>query len=264
MEEGGIKILTSMPRTTQRRRTKAQVADPTHMPTPEAPAVHQSQQRQSRVRKVTLRMPQPKPSGVDSHRATPDSHRATPDSRRATPDSHRATPVLPLPPLPPPPPHGPFRHLPPPSQQPHAPHLAAGHPVPAGSQHNVHGPVIGIPPFQGQDLNALFYPPALPQVNFPHIPPYAASFLSQLLAMQQASNGNGLLPARHEAPPHTGRPAQGGAPEHVSVGEVNGVTQPDIATASSSVEARPGKTYPNKQISNGGKFHVPVRAETIC
>ena len=201
-----------------------QVADPTHISTPEASASQQPQQQRSRVRRVTLRMPQPDPSGVNSSSTAP------------------------VPPVPPPP-HGP-PHLPPPPPQ----HLQ----VP-GSQYDAHGPVMGVPPFHGQTFNTLFYPPLLPQLNFPHIPPYAAPFLSQLLAMQQAGTSNEHLPARLEAQPRAGRPALARA----VVGEVDEVARPETATASSSVEARSGRTYPNKEVSTGGKIHVPSR-RNVC
>ena len=80
--------------------------------------------------------------------------------------------------------------------------------------------------------------------------------------MQQASTSHDLLPARHEAQPHIGRPVQRGTPAHIGVGEVDGTAQPDVATVL-SVEARPGRTYPNKQISTGGKCHVPLRRNVL-
>ena len=228
-----------MPLTTRRRRTKAQVADPTHISsnsTPEAPASNQSQPRRSRVRKVTLRVPQPTPAGQDPQRTIPV--------------------------LPPPPPHSPLPLPPPPPQYP-SPHFATGHPALVSSQYNIHGPAVGVPSFP---YNTPFYPPgppAHPQLDFPHVPPYMASLLSHFLAMQQANTGDGLLPA-HQVQPHTGRPTQGGNLAHTSAGDINGVAQPDVAAASSSAETRPGRTYPNKQISPGGVFYVGTHRELLC
>ena len=228
-----------MPPTTCRRRTKAQVADRTHISTistPEAPASNQSQPQQSRVRKVTLRVPQPTPAGQDPQRTTPV--------------------------LPPPPPHSPLPLPPPPPQYP-SPHFATGHPAPVSSQYNIHGPAMGVPSFPH---GTPFYPPGpltYPQLEFPHIPPYAASFLSQFLAtMQQANTGDGLLPAR-QVRPHIGWPMPGGNLAHASAGDINGVAQLDVAAASSSAETRPGRTYPNKQISPGGVFHVGTHRELL-
>lgn len=50
-----------------------------------------------------------------------------------------------------------------------------------------------------------------------------------------------------------------GSLARADVGEADEVVHADIAAASSSVEAWPGKTYPNKQISTKGTFHVPLR-----
>jgi hypothetical protein len=244
-----IEILTYMPPTTRRRHASAHAADSTRTSTPEARAGHQPQS-QRRVRKVTLRLgiPQPNPSSLDPHGATP----------------------VPPPPLPPPPPplevHGPLQNPPPPPQHVHVPYSATGHPVLVGSQHDTHDPaMMNVPPAHAHPYMP-FYPPPFPQ--YPHIPPYGASigtahaatheymaprlsipFLSQLLAMQYTDMHS----------PAPGGPAREGAlAHHTDLGGANGIAHTDVAAASSA-EAQPERADLNKEVSVGGKFHVPLQ-----
>ncbi len=227
----------SMPRATRRRRTSVHATDSTHMPAPEARAGHQSQQRRSHVRKVTLRLPQINPSSLNPHSATPV--------------------LLPAPLEV----HGhPLQHSPPPPQHLHASHLATGYPVPVGSQHDVHVPAMNVPPSHTHPYMP-FYPPAFPQLQYPpsHIPPYGASigaahhqyapstpFLSQQPAMQYVNTADIPLPGR-EVQPRAGGSAREGALAHVDVRE-----------------ADEGRTYVNKLVSIGGKFYVLLRKEWSC
>ena len=250
-----------MPPTTRRRRNAKKSA-------PETGAGHQSQELQSRIRKVTLRVLQPKTSNPDPRSATPAS---VPPPLPLSPASvppllpspemheppHGATPVLP--PLLPPP------ETPPLQQHPHVPHLTAGHPASVGRQFNAHDLGMSIPPLHANPYMPFYPPPTHPQLQYPsHIPlhygtrtsaPFLQSqhdfhyptlpppFISQLLATQYP-NTNVSLPA-HEVQHRPGRPMREG-----SLTEVDAVA----TAASSSVDARPGKTYPNKYISTGGRL----------
>ena len=132
-----------------------------------------------------------------------------------------------------------------------APPLAAGHPALVGSQYNARDPAMNIPTSNVHPYMP-FYPPALPQLHYPPFPPYGAGaahhdaqyttlptpILSQLLATQYA-NTTGLSSPASEV-------------QSRAYGSVRGALA-HIDVASSSAEARPGKTYPNKEVSPGGK-----------
>ena len=183
-----------------------------------APEARAGHQPRNRIHKVTLHVSEPDPSSTDTHTATP-------------------VPAPPPAPAPPPP-------------------LAAGHPALVGSQYNARDPAMNVPPSNVHPYMP-FYPPALSQLHYPLFPPYGAGaahhdaqymglpppILSQLLATQYA-NATGLSSPASEVQPRAYGPVRG-ALAHVDV-------------ASSSAEARPGKTYPNKEVSPGGKTtYVP-------
>ena len=248
---GNVKIiLTDMPPTSRRRRPKLRAKDSTH-PSAEAGAGRQSQQRRSHIRKVTLRMPQPNPP---------------------SPEPRGVTPAL-QPPSPSPEVHSPLHESPPPPKQhPQVPHVATDHPaLVGGSQYNVRDQVMNLPPSHTHPYMP-FYPPAFPQLQYPHIPPHGAGtgvahlqpqhtqymtlptpYLSQLLAMQYANTTNISLPP-HEV--RISQHVQENTVPCLDVRETDGVDRTNAAT-SSSAEARSGKTYPNKEVSKGGKLSVP-------
>ena len=243
-----------MPPTTHRQHNAKKSA-------PETGAGHQSQELQSRICNVTLRVLQPKTSNPDPRSTTPASVPPPLPSPEMHEPPRGATPVLP-PLLPPPETH----ECPPPLQQhPHVPHLTAGHPASVGRQFNAHDLGMSIPPLHANPYMPFYPPPTHPQLQYPsHIPPHYGTctsapflqsqhdfhyptlpppFISQLLATQYP-NTNVSLPAC-EVQRRPGRPMREG-----SLAEVDAV-----ATATlSSMDARPGKTYPNKYVSTGGRL----------
>ncbi|KAH8988467.1 hypothetical protein EDB83DRAFT_2325649 [Lactarius deliciosus] len=226
------------------------------IPTPETPA---DSQPRSRVRKVTLRLSQP-----------------------STPETPAAIPTLP--PLPPPPPEG---HVPPqtppvpplpPLPPPHLPPMG-GPPSQFGGQYNPTGLAMNAPPTHAHPYGAMPYPPVYPPVpqhsqyapfqpwgyaQYPMGPPpvFAPSpFLEYPLATQRATAGDEDPPANRAR----GRVANGPM-DHARHGDTgaagsDGGAGTNHAAPSSTVGARPGRLYPNKEVSNGGERHVPLRRE---
>ncbi|KAI9429954.1 hypothetical protein H4582DRAFT_2218058 [Lactarius indigo] len=218
------------------------------MPTPpEAPAASQSRPR---VRKVTLRLSQP----------------SAPDTPAAMPG---------LLPLPPPPPEG---HVPP--QTPALPPLPPQHLPPVagpvfGGQHSSAGLAMNVPPTYAHPYGAIPYPPPYPPfqpwgyAQYPMAPPLGFApgpFPENPLATQRATTGDEDPPAHRER----GRVADGPTDQDVPTRGHPGGTGRDggagvnSAAPSSTMSARPGKTYPNKEVSYGvWRFQTEVLDDHI-
>ncbi|KAH9016711.1 hypothetical protein EDB84DRAFT_1443040 [Lactarius hengduanensis] len=184
------------------------------------------------------------------------------ESERAIDDQSRPPqsnpPHLPPPHLPPPhlpPPHLPPSHLPPP-----------GPPIPNDGQH---GLPVNVSPTYPHPYGVTFYPPAYPPV--PHNHPYGASMgtapgqpwgypqypaapplapvLAHPLATQHATTGEDSH-GRGAGPAVSGRE---------DVARTGGRMDTNDAASSSTVGARPGRSYPNREVSNGvWEFRVEV------
>ncbi|KAI9440579.1 hypothetical protein H4582DRAFT_2055924 [Lactarius indigo] len=188
-------------------------------PTPETSA---NSQQQSRVRKVTLRLPQP---------PVPETPAAIPTLPPLPPEGYFPPQTPPVPLLPP--------HLPP----------MGGPPSQFSGQYNPAGPAMNAPPTHAHPYGAMPYPPVYPPVpqhsqyapfqpwgytQYPMGPPPVFApgpFFEYLLATQRATAGD-------EDPPANRAQSDGGA-------GVNHAAPP------STVGARLGRLYPNKEVSNG-------------
>ncbi|KAH9038163.1 hypothetical protein EDB84DRAFT_1560452 [Lactarius hengduanensis] len=171
---------------------------------------------------------------------------------------HLQPPHLPPPHLPPP--HLPPSHLPPPHLPPPGP------PIPNDGQHGL--PVNASPTYP-HPYSVMFYPPAYPPV--PHNHPYGASMgtapgqpwgytqypaapplapvLAHPLATQHATTGE-------DSHGHGAGPAVSGRED---VARTGGCMDTNDAASSSTVGARPGRSYPNREVSNGvWEFRVEV------
>ncbi|KAI9429411.1 hypothetical protein H4582DRAFT_2089266 [Lactarius indigo] len=182
-------------------------------------------QPQSRVCKVTLRLSQP---------SAPES---PPPS---APDL--------LPPMSPPPLDVP--HLPP-----HLPPSVAGLPIPTDSQHMLAGLAANAPLTYAHSSGATFYPPAYPPV------PYHHSYGAGISAAPLPPWGYAQYPmAPPLAPFLTDRPE-----DEATLGRGNGGgVNANSAAPSSTAVTQLGKSYPNKEISDGvWEFRVEVIDDNI-
>ncbi|KAI9431270.1 hypothetical protein H4582DRAFT_2085253 [Lactarius indigo] len=222
-----------MPPTTRRQRKNARTED------------GRSKRPQSRVRKVTLRVSQP--SAPDTPAAIP----VPPPLPLPPPEVHRQPQTPPLPHLPPP-------HLPP----------TMGLPIPNDGQHTSVGPPTYAHPYSG-----MFYPPGYPPP--PHhpygasigaaplqpwgYPPYPtapppAPFLAHLVATHRTAAGDEDLLTR-EARGHVGHDIPRRWDKSGAGGDVNA----NVAALPSTVGARSGRSYPNKEVSSGvWQFQIEV------
>ncbi|KAH9011760.1 hypothetical protein EDB84DRAFT_1569547 [Lactarius hengduanensis] len=228
----------------------------------------QSRPPRSNVRRVILRVSEPSAPGP-----SPPTSPPLPEVQDMPPPlqpPHLPPPHLPPPHLPPPhlpPPHLPPSHLPPP-----------GPPIPNDGQHGLpisfdrshftDGPVNASPTYP-HPYGVTFYPPAYPPV--PHNHPYGASMgtapgqpwgypqypaapplapvLAHPLATQHATTGEDSH-GRGAGPAVSGRE---------DVARTGGRMDTNDAASSSTVGARPGRSYPNREVSNGvWEFRVEV------
>ena len=231
--------------------------------TPETPADGQPRQLRPRVRKVILRVSQP---------SAPDAPAATP----VLPPPEDHSPQTPLLPLPPPP------HLPP---------LGTGLPNPVDGQYSLASPSLAMnaPPTYAHPYGATFYPPPYPPT--PHYSPYGASisaapfppwgyaqypmaplpgpplghFLTHPLATQRATTSDEDSPA-YNVRGHTEGPMDQDIPPRGDTGPTgtHGNAGTNVAAPTLTTGTRSGRTYPNREVSNGGKRHVPLRWEVGC
>ncbi len=216
------------------------------------------------------------------------------DSQSRQPQSHMCRVTLhvsqpsapdPLPPTSPPPPE--VHHIPQtPPLPPHLPPTVAGLPIPNDGQHSLGGLPTNIPPTYAHPYGAVFYPPAYPPVPRHH--PYSAStgaaplqpwgytqypmapppapFLAHPSVSQHATTSGGDGTA-HEA---HGCIADGPVDQDTSghgdmgVSSTYGGVGMNGAALLSTAGAQPGRSYPNKEVSHGGKYYVPSRWEVIC
>ncbi|KAH9007421.1 hypothetical protein EDB84DRAFT_1572907 [Lactarius hengduanensis] len=197
---------------------------------------NQSRQPRSNVRRVILHVPQPSPPppGVQDMPQT-----------------------LPQPP-----------HLPPP---------VAGLPIPNDGQHAWAGLPTNAPTYP-HPYGMLFYPPAYPPVphHHPHgasmgaapgqpwgypqypVAPLSTPFLAHPLATQNVTTGEDI-PAQEAC----GRVADGSVVQNTpgceDMARTGGRRMGVNAAPSSAVDARPGRSYPNKEVSKGvWQFRVEV------
>ncbi|KAH9055842.1 hypothetical protein EDB83DRAFT_2521165 [Lactarius deliciosus] len=214
--------------------------------TPETPS---DSQPRPRARKVTLRMSRP------SAPETPAVIPTLPPLPPPPPEGHyppQTPPVPPLPPLPPP-------HLPP----------MGGPPSQFSGQYNPAGLAMNAPPTYAHPYGAMPYPPVYPPVpqhsqyapfqpwgyaQYPMGPPPVFApgpFLEHPLATQRATAGDEDPPA-HRA---RGRVANGPLDQarrgDPGAAGSDGGAGANHAAPSSTVGARPGRLYPNKEVSNG-------------
>jgi hypothetical protein len=209
-----------MPRKTRRKHASAHVTDPY----PTSPEGTRSQQQHANICKVILHVPvlQPKTSTPDVMDELPPS--ASPPS--SPPEMHRAPQH---PPLPPPPPL-------PPSHHPHVPSLVTGHPILISGRQGAAGQHNTSPPTTTHPYSVPLYP-------LTHIPLYGAGFG----AAQLQSWGYAQYPS---LPPLLSHPL----PTQHTTGHSNGPAVQSVSAAS----ARPGRTYPNKDVGLGGKRHMSL------
>ncbi|KAI9428500.1 hypothetical protein H4582DRAFT_2091912 [Lactarius indigo] len=221
-------------------------------------ARNSSKQPQSRVRKVTLRLPQPDSSPSPAPGSLPPM---SPPPPEVLPE----VPHLPLTP-----------HLPP-----HLPPSVAGLPVLNNSQHIFAGLPANAPPTYAHPYGPTFYPPAYPPVSYhhsygpgisaaPHQPwgyaqypmaPPPGPFLMDLPAPLDATTGEEGSPTARDTRGHV----VNGPDDRAALGRGNGGGVGTNGAASlSTAAARPGRSYPNKEISAGiWEFRVEVVDENI-
>ncbi|KAI9437438.1 hypothetical protein H4582DRAFT_2150264 [Lactarius indigo] len=216
---------------------------------PETPAASQSRPR---VHKVTLRLS--RPSAPDTPAAMPELPPLLPPP--PLPEGHVPPQTPALPPLPPP-------HLPP----------VAG-PV-FGGQHSSAGLAMNVPPTYAHPYGAMPYPPPYPPfqpwgyAQYPMAPPpgFAPGPFPEIsLATQHATTGEEDPPAHRER----GHVADGRTDQDVPRRGCPGGTGRDggvgvnSAAPSSTMGARPGRTYPNKEVSYGvWRFQTDVLDDHI-
>ncbi|KAH9067970.1 hypothetical protein EDB83DRAFT_2519059 [Lactarius deliciosus] len=196
------------------------------MPTP-PPEIPPASQLRPRVRKVILRLSQP-----------------------SAPDIPAAMPRLPLLPLPPPEGHVPPHTLAvpplPPLPAPNLPPVAG--PIFSGQYSSV-SPAMNIPPTHAHPYGAMPYPPPYPpfqpwgyaQYPMAPLPGFAPGpFLENPLAAQRTTTGDEDPPAHRERGHVADGPMDQDVPRRGRPGR-----------PLSTVGARPGRTYPNEEVSDG-------------
>ena len=240
--------------------------------TPETSADSQSRQPRPHVCKVILHVSQPSaletPAAMPVPPAPPEDHRPpqTPPLLLLPPPKDHCPPQTPL--LPPPPPS----HLLP---------SGAGLPIPINGQYSS---AMNTPPSYTHPYSVTFYPPTYPPAQ--HYSPYGASisaapfqpwgyaqypmappptlpsgpFLAHPLATQCATAGDEDPPACKVCGHMQDIPMHG----DTGVTGTDGSVDANIAAPSSTVGAQLGRPYPNKEVSNGGERHIPLRWKIRC